>query len=390
MVNGYVRRLAGNGVSAVIVDWARSPFHRAHKGELRTVRPDDLASQVISGLIQRNDIDVAEFDDLILGCAYPEAEQGYNLGRLVTALSGFPESVPGMTINRLCGSSMHAILSAVSSIESGWGDCFMCAGVESMSRVKRRGFNWSPNPKLSVEWPQAYVEMGQTAENVAEKWDIGRNEQEEFALQSHVNSSSAANNGNFDDELIEIISDSGTVSRDGCIRPGTSLEAMSNLRPVFSESGTVTAATSSPLTDGAVALIVCSEEYASINGLNPLARIVSGTVSGCKPELMGIGPVSATRKLLDNTGWDLDSIDVIELNEAFSSQSLAVISELGIDQSRTNIDGGAISIGHPLGASGARITGKAASILDRSGSSRAIATMCIGGGMGMAMALERP
>jgi len=390
MVNGYVRRLAGNGVSAVIVDWARSPFHRAHKGELRTVRPDDLASQVISGLIQRNDIDVAEFDDLILGCAYPEAEQGYNLGRLVTALSGFPESVPGMTINRLCGSSMHAILSAVSSIESGWGDCFMCAGVESMSRVKRRGFNWSPNPKLSVEWPQAYVEMGQTAENVAEKWDIGRNEQEEFALQSHVNSSSAANQGNFDDELIEIISDSGTVSRDGCIRPGTSLEAMSNLRPVFSESGTVTAATSSPLTDGAVALIVCSEEYASINGLNPLARIVSGTVSGCKPELMGIGPVSATRKLLDNTGWDLDSIDVIELNEAFSSQSLAVISELGIDQSRTNIDGGAISIGHPLGASGARITGKAASILDRSGSSRAIATMCIGGGMGMAMALERP
>jgi len=385
-----VRRLAGNGVSAVIVDWARSPFHRAHKGELRTVRPDDLASQVISGLIQRNDIDVAEFDDLILGCAYPEAEQGYNLGRLVTALSGFPESVPGMTINRLCGSSMHAILSAVSSIESGWGDCFMCAGVESMSRVKRRGFNWSPNPKLSVEWPQAYVEMGQTAENVAEKWDIGRNEQEEFALQSHVNSSSAANQGNFDDELIEIISDSGTVSRDGCIRPGTSLEAMSNLRPVFSESGTVTAATSSPLTDGAVALIVCSEEYASINGLNPLARIVSGTVSGCKPELMGIGPVSATRKLLDITGWDLDSIDVIELNEAFSSQSLAVISELGIDQSRTNIDGGAISIGHPLGASGARITGKAASILDRSGSSRAIATMCIGGGMGMAMALERP
>jgi len=259
-----------------------------------------------------------------------------------------------------------------------------------MSRVKRRGFNWSPNPRLSVEWPQAYVEMGQTAENVAEKWDIGRNEQEEFALQSHINSSIAANQGNFDDELIEIISDSGTVSTDGCIRPGTSMEAMSNLRPVFSESGTVTAATSSPLTDGAVALIVCSEEYASINGLNPLARIVSGSVSGCKPELMGIGPVSATRKLLDNTGWDLDSVDVIELNEAFSSQSLAVISELGIDQSRTNIDGGAISIGHPLGASGARITGKAASLLDRLGSSRAIATMCIGGGMGMAMALERP
>ncbi len=376
-------------MSAVIVDWARSPFHHAHKGELRTVRPDELASQVISGLIGRNDINVADFDDLILGCAYPEAEQGYNLGRLVTALSGFPDTVPGVTINRLCGSSMHAVFSAASSIDSGWGDCFMCAGVESMSRVKRRGFNWSPNPKLSVDWPQAYIEMGETAENVAEKWAIGRQEQEEFALRSHINSSSAANQGNFEDEIIEINSNSNPVSTDGCIRPGTTLEAMSELRPVFSDSGTVTAATSSPLTDGAAALIVCSEEFASSNGLDPLARIVSGTVSGCSPEFMGIGPVSATKKLLHKTGWDLDSVDVIELNEAFSSQSLAVISELGIDQSRTNIDGGAISIGHPLGASGVRITGKAASILNRTGDSKAIATMCIGGGMGMAMALER-
>ena len=384
-----MRRLAGDTVSAVIVDWARSPFHRAHKGELRSVRPDDLASQVITGLIEKNDIEIADFDDLILGCAYPEAEQGYNLGRLVTSLSGFPESVPGMTINRLCGSSMHAVLYAASSIESGWGQCYMCVGVESMSRVKRRGFNWSPNPKLTEDWPQAYVEMGETAENVAQEWNISREQQEKFALDSHMKSSSAAQKGNFDDELIEINSDAGIVSSDGCIRPETSLESMSGLRTVFSESGTVTAATSSPLTDGAVALIVCSEEYASSNGLNTLARIVSGAVTGCEPELMGIGPVSATRKVLDNAGWDLNSVDVFELNEAFSSQSLAVISELGLDPSRVNIDGGAISLGHPLGASGARITGKAASLLNRTGSSRGIATMCIGGGMGMAMALER-
>lgn len=259
-----------------------------------------------------------------------------------------------------------------------------------MSRVKRRGYNWSPNPSLKIDWPQAYVDMGVTAENVAEKWSIGRSEQEEFALQSHIKSSQAVENGNFDEEIIEIVTDSGVCSIDGCIRPETTLEAMSSLSPVFSENGTVTAATSSPLTDGASALIVCSEEYANSNALNPLARIISGSVTGCKPELMGIGPVSATSKLLNNTGWELDSVDVIELNEAFSSQSLAVISELGIDPNRINIDGGAISIGHPLGASGARIVGKAASILNRTGSSRAIATMCIGGGMGMALALEKP
>jgi len=377
-------------MGTVIVDWARSPFQRAHKGELRTVRPDDLAKQVISGLLDRNEIESRDFNDLILGCAYPEAEQGYNLGRLVSSLSGFPNSVPGMTINRLCGSSMHAILSAASSIESGWGDCYMCAGVESMSRVKRRGYNWSPNPMLSIDWPEAYVEMGVTAENVADKWSISRLEQEKFALQSHFKSSKAADQGHFNDELIEIQSELGTVDGDGCIRIDTNLDAMSDLRPVFSESGTVTAATSSPLTDGATAMIVCSEDYATSHGLSPLARIVSGTVTGCEPALMGIGPVSATRKLISKTGWDLDSIDVIELNEAFSSQSLAVISELDIEINKVNLDGGAISIGHPLGASGVRIVGKAASLLNRTASYRAIATMCIGGGMGMAIALERP
>ena len=377
-------------MKAVIVDWARTPFHRAHKGELRGLRPDDMASQIVKGLIARNDIDAADFDDLMMGCGYPEAEQGYNIGRLVTFLAGLPDSVPGMTFNRLCGSSMQAVLSAAANIESGWGDCYLCAGVESMSRVKRRGFNWSPHPGLELDWPEAYVTMGQTAENIADNWEIGRAEQETFALESHVKATTALEAGRFNDEIIPVIDGETTIEVDGCIRSDTTLDTMSGLKPVFSENGTVTAATSSPLTDGAVAMIVCSEEFASERGLNPLARIVSGAVSGCPPGIMGIGPVEATRKVLERTGWDSESIDLYELNEAFSSQSLAVISELGLEPSKINIDGGAIALGHPLGASGVRITGKAASLLRRTNSKRAIATMCIGGGMGIAIALETP
>ena len=372
------------------MDWARSPFHRAHKGELRGLRPDDMASQIVKGLIARNDIDAAEFDDLMMGCGYPEAEQGYNIGRLVTFLAGLPDSVPGMTFNRLCGSSMQAVLSAAANIESGWGDCYLCAGVESMSRVKRRGFNWSPHPGLELDWPEAYVTMGQTAENIADNWEIGRAEQEIFALESHNKATTAFEEGRFNDEIIPVIDGETIIEVDGCIRPDSTLDAMSKLNPVFSENGTVTAATSSPLTDGAVAMIICSEEFASDRGLNPMARIVSGAVSGCPPGIMGIGPVEATRKVLERTGWDSESIDLYEINEAFSSQSLAVISELGLEASKINIDGGAIALGHPLGASGARITGKAASLLRRTNSKRAIATMCIGGGMGIAIALETP
>jgi len=377
-------------VKAVIVDWARSPFHRAHKGELRGLRPDDMASQIVKGLIARNDIDAADFDDLMMGCGYPEAEQGYNIGRLVTFLAGLPDSVPGMTFNRLCGSSMQAVLSAAANIESGWGDCYLCAGVESMSRVKRRGFNWSPHPGLELDWPEAYVTMGQTAENIADNWEIGRAEQQIFALESHIKATNALEEGRFNDEIIPVIDGETIIEVDGCIRPDSTLDAMSKLNPVFSENGTVTAATSSPLTDGAVAMIICSEEFASDRGLNPMARIVSGAVSGCPPGIMGIGPVEATRKVLERTGWDSESIDLYEINEAFSSQSLAVISELGLEASKINIDGGAIALGHPLGASGARITGKAASLLRRTNSKRAIATMCIGGGMGIAIALETP
>jgi len=376
-------------VKAVVVDWARSPFHRAHKGSLGGMRPDDLAAHVIKELISRNDIDSSDFDDVLMGCGYPEAEQGYNIGRLVSFLAGFPDSVPGVTINRLCGSSMHAVLSAAANIESGWGDCYLCAGVESMSRVKRRGFNWSPHPGLELDWPEAYVTMGQTAENIADGWGVSRAEQEAFALDSHIKANAALEAGAFEAEIVPIVVGQDIVASDGCIRSDSTLEAMAALKPVFSENGTVTAATSSPLTDGAVAMIVCSEQFAADRGLDAMATICGGAVSGCSPEVMGIGPVEATRKVLDRVGWELDSVDLFELNEAFSSQSLAVISELGLDSDKVNIDGGAIAIGHPLGASGARTTGKAASLLDRTGSNKAVATMCIGGGMGIAIALER-
>ena len=387
-MNGYSCVLRRCSVKAVIVDWARSPFHRAHKGDLSTVRPDDLAGQVAKALIDRNEIDPAEFDDLLLGCGYPEAEQGYNMGRLVTFLIGMPNTVPGVTYNRLCGSSMQAIMSAAANIESGWGDCFLCVGIESMSRVKRRGFNWSPHPGLEDGWPEAYVPMGQTAENIASRWSIPRTLQEQYSLTSHQKAASARASGSFDDELIPISHDGITISEDGCIRPDTTLESMATLSPVFSDGGSVTAATSSPLTDGAAAVIVCSEDFAASRGLRPMARIVSGAVTGCPPDLMGIGPVEATRQVLERASWELSSVDLFELNEAFSSQSMAVIDELELEPAKVNIDGGAIAIGHPLGASGARITGKAASLLSRTSSNRAIATMCIGGGMGIAIALE--
>ncbi len=374
---------------AVIVDWMRSPFHRAHKGKLSETRPDELLGQVTKSLLDRNPINIGDIDDIIVGCAYPEGEQGYNIGRLVTFLGGLPDKVPGMTINRLCGSSMQAILVAASNIESGWGDCFLCGGIESMSRIKRRGFNWSPHPDLEREFPDAYINMGITAENVAEKWNISRSSQEEFALDSHMKSIYARDNGYFKSEICPITSDDGVIDEDGCIRD-TSLESMSKLNPVFRNNGSVTAATSSPLTDGAVCMLVCSSEFAEKNGLEPLARIVTSAVTGCPPNMMGIGPISSTQKALERSGWHINDIDVFEINEAFSSQSIAVINELSIDYQKVNIDGGAISIGHPLGASGARIVGKAASILNRTNSERAIATMCIGGGMGITIVLESP
>ena len=376
-------------MKAVIVDWLRSPFHRAHKGELANVRPDEMAGQVIRQLMERNDISGSMIDDLILGCAYPEGEQGYNLGRLLTFLGELPNTVPGATINRLCGSSMQAILSAAAHIEVGWGDCILVGGVESMSRIQRRGFNWSPSPELEDKFPDAYIGMGVTAENVAKKWNQTRKQHEQFALSSHHKAASAQTNGLFKNEIATIKNNEFIISEDGCIRGNTTLESMAKLNPAFGEDGIVTAATSSPLTDGAVFMIVCSEEFAEKNKLKPMARIVAGAVTGCSPEIMGIGPIEATKKVLNKANWEVDDVDLFELNEAFSSQSLAVIEELKIKPEIVNLHGGALAIGHPLGASGARITGKAASLLQSTGSERAVATMCIGGGMGISIALEK-
>lgn len=376
-------------MKAVIVDWLRSPFHRAHKGELANVRPDEMAGQVIRQLMERNDISGSMIDDLILGCAYPEGEQGYNLGRLLTFLGELPNTVPGATINRLCGSSMQAILSAAAHIEVGSGDCILVGGVESMSRIQRRGFNWSPSPELEDKFPDAYIGMGVTAENVAKKWNQTRLQHEQFALSSHHKAASAQTNGLFKNEIATIENNDIIISEDGCIRGNTTLESMAKLNPAFGENGIVTAATSSPLTDGAVFMIVCSEEFAEKNKLKPMARIVAGAVTGCSPEIMGIGPIEATKKVLNKANWEVDDVDLFELNEAFSSQSLAVIEELKIKPEIVNLHGGALAIGHPLGASGARITGKAASLLQSTGLKRAVATMCIGGGMGISIALEK-
>ena len=373
---------------SVIVDWRRSPFTKAHRGSLSGERPDDYAGQVIRALMRNTSIESNKIDDIIVGCAYPEGEQGYNIGRLMAFLGGLPPEVPGSTINRLCGSSMQAILTASSQISAGWGDCFLCGGIESMSRIQRRGFNWSPNQTLEEEFPHAYINMGITAENVAELYGISREEQEEFALESHLKAVKAGSEGNFSDELVPIDSKGGRITQDDCIRPNSTLESMSNLKPAFVEGGSVTAATSSPLTDGAVFSLICSEEFAVSHSLRPIAAIVSGAVTGCHPELMGLGPISSTNLALERAGWGIPDIDVFELNEAFSSQSIACIRELGLNPDIVNIDGGALAIGHPLGASGARITCKAASILHRTGKQRAMASMCIGGGMGISIALE--
>ena len=375
-------------MKSVIAGWKRSPFTRAHKGDLFNVRPDNLGGQVIEELIRQTKIDTSIIDDIIVGCAYPEGEQGYNIGRMMTFLGGLDYNIPGQTINRLCGSSMQSILSAHANIASGFGELYLCGGIESMSRVKRRGFNWSPNPILGERHPEAYVNMGITAENVADSFGITREEQEEFALLSHQKASNASLNGFFTEEIVNISHDDVNYSKDGCIRGDTTLDSMSSLKSAFREGGSVTAATSSPLTDGAVFSIICSENLAKSLNLSPIAAIVAGAVSGCPPELMGLGPISAVKKVLNIAGWKIDEVDIFELNEAFASQSIACIRELGIDIDRVNLDGGALAIGHPLGASGARITCKAASLMNRTGAKRAIATMCIGGGMGMAIALE--
>jgi len=374
--------------NVVIAGYARSPFTFARKGGLAEIRPDEIASQVVRGLIEGSGADSDDLEDVIMGCAFPEGEQGDNVARLVGFLSELPVTAAGTTVNRFCGSSMQSIHMAAGAIKMNAGDSFVCAGIESMSRVPMGGYNFLPHPGLAEYYPEAFVAMGITAENLAKKYEIGREEQQEFAVASHAKAHSAQTDGRLEDEIVPIVFGNIRVGADGCIRPGTNQEVLGSLEPVFDVDGTVTAGTSSPLTDGGSSVLVCSEDYADEHGLEKMARIRGIGVSGCAPEIMGIGPVEASRKALERAGLAIDDIDVIELNEAFAAQSLAVIKEAGFDQEKVNLDGGAIAIGHPLGASGARITGKAASIMRREGKDLALATMCIGGGQGIATVLE--
>jgi len=374
--------------NVVIAGYARSPFHFANKGALARVRPDDLAAAVVRGLIERTGVPAGDLEDLIVGCAFPEGEQGLNVARLIGFLADLPLDVAGMTVNRFCGSSMQAIHIAAGAIQLGAGEAFLGAGVESMSRVPMLGFNPMPNPALVERYPQAYIAMGVTAENLARKYAIPRERQEELAVESHARAAAAQQAGKLTAEIVPIGEGEARVTSDGCIRPGTTAAILAELKPAFAADGTVTAGTSSPLTDGAAATLVTSEDYAKAHGLKPLARIRAVAVSGCAPEIMGIGPVGASRKALKRAGLTLADIDIIELNEAFAAQALAVVDELGLDLAKTNIDGGAIALGHPLGATGARITGKAAALLQRENKQFALATQCIGGGQGIATILE--
>lgn len=374
--------------NAVIVGYVRSPFTPAHKGEMLAIRPDEIAGQVIKHLVKKTRVKATDIEDLIIGCAFPEGEQGLNVARLVSFLAGLPVSVAGQTVNRFCGSSMQSVHTATANIAAGVGEVFIAAGVESMTRIPMTGFNPLPHPGLYKGYPQAYESMGITAENVAIKYNISRKSQEEFAVESHKKAANADSSGFFEQEIVNIIRGEKVVTKDGCIRADTTLEKLADLKPAFDEKGTVTAATSSPLTDGAVALLMCSESYARNNNMEIMARIKSFAVSGCEPEIMGIGPVSASKKALQRAGLGIKDMNVIELNEAFAAQALAVIKELDINTQVLNIDGGAIALGHPLGASGGRIVGKAASLLKRTGGKYALATMCIGGGQGIATVLE--
>ena len=374
--------------NAVIVGYKRSPFTMARKGEMAEVRPEDILSQTINSLMQETKINKDDIEDIITGCAYPEGAQGNNIAKIVSFMTNMPEHVAGMTVNRWCGSSMQAIHDATGAIAINSGDVFICCGVESMTFIPMNGLTYDPHPQLNKDNPNVYMSMGITAENVAKKFNISRKEQQEFAISSHKKANEARESKKLQDEIVSIQHGENNINIDGGIRPNTTQEILDGLKLVFDANGTVTAGTASPLTDGASAVLVCEEEYAKNNNLNILARIKSTAVVGCPPELMGLGPINATKKALKRANLTINDIDIVELNEAFASQSLACIKELEMDQKKINLHGGAIALGHPLGATGSRITGKVASLLRDNDKKYGLATQCIGLGQGIATVLE--
>ena len=387
---------------AVIVNALRTPVGKAPRGALRSTRPDDMAATVIRELLQRTpEIASSEIDDVILGCAMPEAEQGMNMGRIAALRAGLPDSVPGMTINRFCSSGLQSIALAAERIRGGGADIIIAGGAESMSLIPGAGHKMAPNPTLMETMPQVYINMGLTAEKVVAKYKVPRELQDEFAYRSHMKALAAQQEGKFDDELVPLEVEFTTVDngsaktqtvrfeRDEGIRSDTSLEKLAALKPVFHVRGSVTAGNSSQTSDGAAAALVMSATKARQFGLKPLARFVSFATAGVPPEIMGVGPVVAIPKALALAGLKLADIDLIELNEAFAGQALAVMRLAGLNPEITNVNGGAVALGHPLGATGAKLTATVLHEMRRRDARYGLVTMCVGGGQGAAGIFER-
>jgi acetyl-CoA acyltransferase len=387
---------------AVIVSAVRTAVGRAKRGTLVDVRPDEMAAVVIGEVLNRAEpVQAEDVEDVIMGCSFPEAEQGMNVARIALLRAGLPYTVPGQTVNRFCSSGLQTIALAAEQIIAGFGTCIIAGGTESMSMVPMVGNKFAPNPWLVENCPGVYLSMGQTAENVANRYGISREEQDVFGYRSHVRAIAAQDAGKFKGEIVplefeqEVLEDGKPTTRtvvfdtDEGPRRSTSLEAMAKLQPAFAPHGTVTAGNSSQMSDGAAAVIVMEREKAEALGLKPLARFVGFAVGGVPPEIMGIGPTVAVPKVLELTGLSLDDIGLIELNEAFAAQSLVVIRELGMDEERINVNGGAIALGHPLGCTGAKLTVQIINEMKRRDAQFGLVTMCVGGGMGAAGIFER-
>jgi acetyl-CoA acyltransferase len=386
---------------AYILASYRTPGCRANKGKFATVRPDDLAALAIQGLIERTAIDPATVDDVYLGCAFPEAEQGMNVGRVAAMKAGLPNEVPGQTINRFCSSGLQSIAMAAERVICGFADCIVAGGVESMSAVPMGGLKYSANPSMMVDWPEAFASMGVTAELVAERYGIDRQMMDSFAAASNAKAAAAISAGRFADEIIPVEVEKtqlvgGKIKRikelvtvDDGVRPGTTVETLAKLRPAFKLGGPVTAGNSSQMTDGAAVALVVSEEYLARLGQSPMARFIAFTVKGVAPEVMGIGPIAAIPAVLAMAGMKQEEIELIELNEAFAAQALAVIKTLGLREEIINVNGGAIALGHPLGCTGAKLTTTLLHEMGRRNLRYGLVSMCIGGGMGAAGIFER-
>jgi acetyl-CoA acyltransferase len=386
---------------AVIVSAVRTPVGKAKRGGLATVRPDELGSVVIQELLKRTPkVEPVQIEDVVLGCAFPEGEQGMNFARTISIRAGLPDSVPAETVNRYCSSGVQSIAHVANAIQAGQIEIGIGGGVESMSMVPMMGYKFSPNPQFAMELPEYYTNMGLTAENVAVKYGITREQQDEFALKSNQKAARAVDSGLFDPELVpldvevneyvdgKLVNHKFEVKRDEGPRGDSTMDALAKLKPAFKEGGTVTAGNASQMSDGASAVMVMSADKAAELGLKPLARFVSFAVGGVPPELMGIGPVTAIPKALKLAGFSLNDIDLIELNEAFAAQSLAVMQTLELDPDKVNVNGGAIALGHPLGCTGSKLTTQLIYEMGRRKSKYGMVTMCIGGGMGAAAIFE--